>query len=62
MEELGKPKEVDLGRLRTMYEERTKELKRSKEEDQYCLKSMYESTWRGPRNRPSGVAAPALPG
>ena len=34
MEELGKPKEVDLGRLRTMYEERTKEIKRSKEEDQ----------------------------
>ena len=34
MEEIGKPKEVDMGRLRIMYEERTKEIKRSKEEDQ----------------------------
>ena len=34
MEELGKPKEMDLGRLRTMYEERTKKIKRSNEEDQ----------------------------
>ena len=34
MEELGKPKEMNLGRLRTMYKEWTKEIKRSKEEDQ----------------------------
>ena len=34
MEELGKPKVVDLGRLQTMYEDWTKEIKRSKEENQ----------------------------
>ena len=34
MEEIGKPKEGGMGRLRTMYEERTKEIKRSEEEEQ----------------------------